>query len=137
MLGHADIKQTQRYLNISNEEPRKSLTGVWERRRQLRLAGQLSRPEAEGTRRATRSLRRGSGSPEHRHSASLPDQTIAGASACSALDSLARPLPRQTVTACHTTAVLYAARANRHSTFSNVTTGLSFRPSPFSSRTKP
>jgi hypothetical protein len=48
MLGHADIKQTQRYLNITDEELRKSLTGVWERRRQLRLAGQPSRPEATG-----------------------------------------------------------------------------------------
>jgi hypothetical protein len=48
MLGHADIKQTQRYLNITDEELRKSLTGVWERRRQLRLAGQQSRPEATG-----------------------------------------------------------------------------------------
>lgn len=36
MLGHADIKQTQRYLNITDEELRKSMTGVWERRRQLR-----------------------------------------------------------------------------------------------------
>ena len=48
MLGHADIKQTQRYLNITDEELRKSMTGVWERRRQLRLAGQPSRPEATG-----------------------------------------------------------------------------------------
>lgn len=49
MLGHADIKQTQRYLNITDEELRKALTGVWERRRQLRLAGHTSRPEpAEG-----------------------------------------------------------------------------------------
>ena len=29
MLGHADIKQTQRYLNIT-EELRKAMTGVWE-----------------------------------------------------------------------------------------------------------
>ena len=36
MLGHSDIKQTQRYLNITNEELRKSMTGAWERRRQLR-----------------------------------------------------------------------------------------------------
>jgi integrase len=36
MLGHADIKQTQRYLNITDEELRKAMTGVWERRRQLR-----------------------------------------------------------------------------------------------------
>jgi integrase len=39
MLGHADIKQTQRYLNITDEEVRKSMTGVWERRRQLRAIG--------------------------------------------------------------------------------------------------
>jgi len=48
VLGHADIKQTQRHLNITDEELRKSMTGVWERRRQLRLAGQQSRPEASG-----------------------------------------------------------------------------------------
>ena len=35
ILGHADIKQTQRYLNITDEELRKTMTGVWERRRQL------------------------------------------------------------------------------------------------------
>jgi integrase len=45
MLGHADIKQTQRYLNITDEELRKAMTGVWERRRQLRLTGGSSRPE--------------------------------------------------------------------------------------------
>jgi hypothetical protein len=33
--------------------------------------------------------------------------------------------------------LLYAASASRNSTFSKVTTGLSFRPSPCSSRTKP
>ena len=32
MLGHADIKQTPRYLNITDEELRKAMTGVWERR---------------------------------------------------------------------------------------------------------
>ena len=52
MLGHADIRQTQRYLNITDEEPRKSVTGVWERRRQLRLAGQTSRSEATGEQRS-------------------------------------------------------------------------------------
>jgi hypothetical protein len=31
MLGHADIKQTQRYLNITDEELRKAMTGVWEK----------------------------------------------------------------------------------------------------------
>ncbi len=40
MLGHADIKQTQRYLNITDEELRKAMTGVWERRRQLRAISQ-------------------------------------------------------------------------------------------------
>ena len=40
MLGHADIKQTQRYLNITAEELRKAMTGVWERRRQLRAVSQ-------------------------------------------------------------------------------------------------
>jgi len=39
MLGHADIKQTQRYLNITDEELRKAMTGVWERRRQLKAVG--------------------------------------------------------------------------------------------------
>ena len=45
MLGHADIKQTQRYLNITDEELRKAMTGVWERRRQLRLSTSSSRTE--------------------------------------------------------------------------------------------
>jgi integrase len=40
MLGHADIKQTQRYLNITDEELRKAMTGVWERRRKLSAVGQ-------------------------------------------------------------------------------------------------
>ena len=40
MLGHADVKQTQRYLNITDEELRKAMTGVWERRRQLRAVSQ-------------------------------------------------------------------------------------------------
>jgi len=34
------LKQTQRYLNITDEELRKAMTGVWERRRQLRAVGQ-------------------------------------------------------------------------------------------------
>jgi len=40
MLGHSDIKTTKRYLNITDEELRKALTGVWERRRQLRAVNQ-------------------------------------------------------------------------------------------------
>ena len=44
MLGHADIKQTQRYLNITDEELRKAMTGVWERRRQLRAVSQSGLP---------------------------------------------------------------------------------------------
>jgi len=31
---------TQRYLNITDEELRKAMTGVWERRRQLRAVSQ-------------------------------------------------------------------------------------------------
>jgi site-specific recombinase XerD len=40
MLGHADIKQAQRHLNITDEELRKAMTGVWERHRQLRAVSQ-------------------------------------------------------------------------------------------------
>jgi site-specific recombinase XerD len=40
MLGHADIKQTERYLNITDEELLKAMTGMWEHRRQLRAVSQ-------------------------------------------------------------------------------------------------
>jgi hypothetical protein len=38
--GSSGLKTTQRYLNITDEELRKALTGVWERRRQLKAVGQ-------------------------------------------------------------------------------------------------
>jgi len=37
--GHADIKQTQRYLNVTDEELRQRLAVTWERRR-LRAVGE-------------------------------------------------------------------------------------------------
>jgi Phage integrase family len=40
MLGDADIKQTQRYVNMTDEELRNALTGRWERRRQLKVVAQ-------------------------------------------------------------------------------------------------
>jgi site-specific recombinase XerD len=37
MLGHASVEQTQRYLNVTDEELRKGLQVSW-RQRRLRLA---------------------------------------------------------------------------------------------------
>jgi integrase len=48
ILGHSDIKTTQRYLNITDEELRKALTGVWERRRQLHPIAQSPRAGGPG-----------------------------------------------------------------------------------------
>lgn len=43
ILGHSYIKTTQRYLNITDEELRKALTGVWERRR---LLNEVRKPDS-------------------------------------------------------------------------------------------
>ena len=39
-VAFSDIKTTRRYLNITEEKLRKTLTGVWERRRQLKAFGE-------------------------------------------------------------------------------------------------
>jgi integrase len=36
ILGHSDVKTTQRYLNVSDQELLRTMTGVWERRKLLR-----------------------------------------------------------------------------------------------------
>jgi hypothetical protein len=40
MLGHSTLQQTQRHLNITDEELRGAMTGVWERRRKLKVVAQ-------------------------------------------------------------------------------------------------
>jgi hypothetical protein len=37
MLGHSSVQQTQRYLNVTDEELRKGLEVSWNRNRALRL----------------------------------------------------------------------------------------------------
>jgi len=39
MLGHASVRQTQRYLNVTNEELRKGMEISWKRRRLRAVAG--------------------------------------------------------------------------------------------------
>ena len=45
ILGHSDIKTTQRYLNVTDEEMRKVLGGMWERRRQIQPVAQTPRDD--------------------------------------------------------------------------------------------
>jgi len=60
ILGHSDIKTTQRYLNLTDEERRKALTVVWERRR---LLNEVRKPDAvrKKTPRRSPSANRGNG----------------------------------------------------------------------------
>ena len=39
MLGHASVQQTQRYLNVTDEELRKGLEVSWKRRTLKMVAG--------------------------------------------------------------------------------------------------
>jgi len=39
MLGHASVQQTQRYLNVTDEELRKGLENSWKRRTLKMAAG--------------------------------------------------------------------------------------------------
>jgi site-specific recombinase XerD len=34
MLGHASVQQTQRYLNMTDEEPRKALQAGWDKKKE-------------------------------------------------------------------------------------------------------
>ena len=47
MLGHADLKQTQRYLNVTDEELRRVMAAMWERRRGTKVGGVRLAPAAE------------------------------------------------------------------------------------------
>ena len=42
MLGHASVQQTQRYLNVTDEELRKGLEVSWQRNRAIRLVSERS-----------------------------------------------------------------------------------------------
>ena len=44
MLGHASPQQTERYLNVTDEEMRKSLSDLWERGRKAKPAKRAARP---------------------------------------------------------------------------------------------
>ena len=61
ILGHSDVKQTQRYLNVTDEELRKTLSELWQRRReaQRRISSRHSRrPERTASRSRIRLRRR-------------------------------------------------------------------------------
>ena len=47
MLGHASVQQTQRYLNVTDEELRKGLEVSWKRRRTLRLVADTQKTPTE------------------------------------------------------------------------------------------
>ena len=44
MLGHASVQQTQRYLNVTDEELRRGLEVSWRRARALRLVQNRAKP---------------------------------------------------------------------------------------------